>query len=1077
MSEHSNIQEPAQVSQQASSEAGLFKVYTCALLFIWTAVICLSFYSGYRNAYSTAENSAIIQARTAFEKDVVYRRWNSMNNVYAQMSPKVPANPYLGEDRREIPTRYDFTLTKINPAYMTRLVHELGALSDGTIGHITSNRPMRPANKADDWESAALKKLEERPDTGQVTEIREIDGEPYMRFMGALPTEESCLTCHPDYTIGTQRGGVGIAVPMAPFWESAHETVRYLAFSHFGIWLVGFGTMLVGSRKMLRRIRERDKAQQALTSLTEELEEKVVERTRDVLTRQSLLQSFMDNTEAAVYMKNARREYVMVNKRMADLMGKSAEEIIGQVSLRPGTLTSRRALECELAVLQSKTGLTAEVVVSAPDGNNIPSSLFLFPIFNVDKELEGVGGIIVDITQRKRMEEALLEAKNAAENANQAKNDFLANISHEIRTPLNGVIGMADLLLRSSLNPDQASMIAVIRTSGNSLLAVLNDVLDFSKIEAGKMHLELLPFGLRNMLFDSIKGLAPIAYKKGLELIVHIEPRVPDHFLGDKQRISQIILNLLSNAIKFTEQGEVSLTVRQLKSDGHKATLRISVTDTGIGIETEKQEQIFAAFVQADSSTTRKFGGTGLGLAISSKLAGLMGSTLRLESRSGSGSTFWFDLELTELEESPATKASLSVVEFKGYRALVVDDNATNRRIMVEQLNAWEMETEACSGPDEALRLLRRAEERDAAFDVVLTDMQMPQKDGLDLLREIKADHVLRDLPVILLSSGSPEGREAEMERFCARLSKPVNPADLARELCSALEIWESVDITRMHQEERKESPPVSDRSYNVLLVEDMEMNRLVATRMLTDLGHTVTPAGDGRQALSLLEANRYDIVFMDIQMPVMDGVAATRALRLSERENPARGHTPVVAMTAHAMKGDKEKYLEAGMDSYVSKPVIMAELIEAIGEIAKRFALVGREIAQEKPNGPRPDPAGEPVGLDPESLRQSFAGDEDLTCQAIQVYLRDAPLLADGIAKALESGDNDALSESSHALKSITGYYGKGPLYQNCLSLEKAGRARLLPEERAGLTVQFAGLRAQLTALLAEMRRYLQDH
>lgn len=1063
-----------------SAEGGWFKIYASALLLIWTLVICLSFLSGYRNAYSTAANSATIQARTAFEKDVIYRRWNSMSNVYAQMSPKVPSNPYLELYMREIPSEYNFILTRINPSYMTRMVHELGVLDTGALGHITSRNPIRPANIADPWESRALEMLENNRDLTEVAEITNMDGKPHMRFMGGLVTERSCISCHPDYTEGTMRGGIGIAVPMAPFWESAEETVDYLIFSHFGIWLVGFGTMLVGSRKMLRRIRERDKAQLALQSLTEELEEKVAERTRSLMTRQSLLQSFMDNTEAAVYMKNTQQQYVMVNKSMSDLIGKKPEEIIGRIAARPETSAASLALECEKAVLESRTGKSAELLINTPDGRNVPSSLFLFPIFSVDKELEGVGGMIVDITQRKRMEEALLEAKNAAEKANRAKNDFLANISHEIRTPLNGVIGMADLLLHTRLSPDQASMISIIRTSGNSLLAVLNDVLDFSKMEASKMQLDLLPFGLRNLLFDSIKGLAPIAYKKGLELIVHIEPRVPDHLLGDKQRIGQIILNLLSNAIKFTEDGEVSLTVRQLKSDNHKTTLRISVTDTGIGIEPEKQEQIFAAFVQADSSTTRKFGGTGLGLAISSKLAALMGSSLHLESRPGCGSTFWFDLELTRLDESIALKPDMGGAALKGCRALLVDDNSTNRRIMLEQLGAWGMDTAACASADEAMQLLRAAASARAPFNIVLTDMQMPSKDGIALLNEIKADPALRDTPAVLISSGNPEEVETEMARFNARLNKPVHPAELLRAIRTALELWESMDMNMVQEEAQKENKQCAGHSYSVLLAEDMEMNQLVAARMLGDLGHTVTLADDGQHALDLMTKNNYDIVFMDIQMPIMDGIVATKVFRQYELAEPSRGHTPIVAMTAHAMKGDKEKYLASGMDAYISKPVILSELKEVIEEIAARFGLRGSDVTPEAApvEGGEPE-AREPAEthLNPEAIKEAFGDDQPLICQAMRIYMRDAPQLAEGIERAIASGENDELVSKSHALKSITGYYGKGRLYDSCLSIEKAGRAGMLPEEKSSLARQAGGLARLLDGMLREMRRYVEEH
>lgn len=1093
-SNETNTAEPelkqAAEADKKRTDEGMFKLYVVALLVLWSAVIGLSFYSGYQNAYSAAADSAIIQARTAYEKDLVYRRWVASNSIYAKVSPKVLPNPHLPLEMRDIPTEYGFTLTKINPAYMTRMVHELGALDTGTLGHVTSRKPIRPANVSDEWETKALDRLENDRSIKEITAVQYKNDTPYMRFMGGLATEAICVDCHAEYTEGTMRGGISIDVPMQPFWSRASDTVNSLAVSHMGIWLIGFSGIMIGSRKMLRRIRERDRAQKALQRLTEDLEEKVAERTRELITRQSLLQSFMDNTEAAVYIKDTEQQYLMVNRSMADLFGKTPDEIIGS-ALPAGNADMQRMLEYEKTVLTGQTSMTAEISVINAGGRSIPSSLFLFPILGVNREVEGVGGMIVDITQRKRMEEALLEAKNAAEKASKAKNDFLANISHEIRTPLNGVIGMADLLLRTRLTPDQASMAAVIKNSGNSLLGVLNDVLDFSKIEAGKMHLEMLPFGLRGMLFDSIKGVSPIAYQKGLELIVNIEPSVPDHLLGDKQRISQIILNLLSNSIKFTDKGEVSLTVRQLSDDGHKARLRFSVTDTGIGISPEKQQQIFAAFVQADTSTTRKFGGTGLGLSISSKLAALMNSALRLESQPGYGSTFWFDLDLTRLDENVQTKPTLmSQDALKGYRVLVVDDNATNRRIMVEQLSAWEMNPAACSSVDEALRILRTPGRADGPFDLVLTDMQMPVKDGTELLKELKKDQTLGGIPVILLASELPTRCEEDLAGFSARLSKPVNPAELLYSISSALNLWESVNIEQLREEAHKEAARMSSRSYSVLLVEDMEMNQLVSSRMLGDLGHKVAVAGDGQHALDLLAKNKYDIVFMDIQMPVMDGLVATRMLRQNEKDDPSRGHTPVVAMTAHAMKGDKEKYLAAGMDSYISKPVIMNELIEIIEEISSRFSLEGEKnscpaqpatpldieiIAQA--SGPAQPENRDDLLLDPEIMQLSFSGDKNLICQGMRIYMRDAPSLLEKIEKAIASGDNDELFDKSHALKGITGYYNKGLLYQSCLSIERAGRANLLPEEKQTLTLQMGSLKKQVSDMLTDMQKYMEEN
>jgi PAS domain S-box-containing protein len=932
-------------------------IYVALLLVFWTAAVAASLLFNIYRTSGYAEEYALIQARTAFEKDLVYRRWNSeLGGVYVKITDKTPPNPHLaGDPNRNIPGPDNTTLTKINPAYMTRLVHELGELDSGVRGHITSTLPVRPENASDEWENRGLRRREEGG-ISEVAEIPSMDGKEYLRFIAPLITEQSCLNCHAfqGYKVGDQRGGISVSVPMAPIRASARAAVTTLTLSHIGMWIVGFLAFVLGGKRLGRHMRERDEAEERLRRLTEDLETRVAERTRAVQDYQQRLQTFMDNTDAGAYLKNAHSEYVLVNRRFAAFMGVPPEEIVGRRDdeLRDSVFADMLENGERQARAEKRRIPLGDFSPAGATGRVF--SGVVFPVENETSSEIGVGGTVLDITARKRMEEELRTSKEAAESANRAKSEFLANMSHEIRTPLNGVIGMADLLLRADLDPEDAAMAATIKTPGNSLLAVLNDILDFSKIEAGKMTLDPQPFSLRDTIFDAVQGLSPEASKKGLEMIVHIAPQTPDALIGDAHRIRQVLLNLINNAVKFTERGEITLTVQVLARSASAVKLRICVADTGIGISPDKQQNIFSAFEQADTSTTRKYGGTGLGLTICHRIVNLLGGVLQLESKMGYGSTFSFDVELPFLRDVvPAVAAAVG---------------------------------EKSAGP---VRFQTRVEEG--------------------------ARHV-------------------------------------------------------------------SATGLSVLLVEDMAMNQFVATRMLNDLGHTVTVAGNGREALDSLAENRFDIVFMDVQMPVMDGTQAVAAIRAGEAERGGCRRLPVVAMTAHAMKGDKEKYVDSGMDAYLSKPVLLAELAAVIDDIVQKFAITASVAG--KPAERATDPVADgkresasPALLDPDVMERIFADNEELVKQSMSLYLREAPGLLANIVSAVSGGDNDALTGGAHALKGLTSYYTKGELFALCLRIEHMGRERLLPATKDEVAKNVDLLGAKTTELMRAMEAYISVH
>ncbi len=751
-----------------------------------------------------------------------------------------------------------------------------------------------------------------------------------------------------------------------------------------------------------------------------------------------LLRTLMDNVPDSIYFKDSQCRFLRINNALARRFGlRDSAEALGKTDFDFFTEEhARQAYEDELEVMRTgKPIVGKEEKETWPDGHITWVSTTKLPLYDEHGRLIGTFGISHDITELRKAAEALQVAKEAAEAASRAKSDFLANMSHEIRTPLNAIIGMTELVLDSNLEPAQREYLTMVRQSSESLLEIINDILDFSKIEAGKLELEHRLFELRDRLGDTMKSLGLRAHAKNLELSYHVDSDVPDGLIGDVARLRQVIVNLVGNAIKFTPAGEVALNVHCQSRTGNQVTLHFAVRDTGIGIPPDKLNVIFGAFEQADSSTTRRFGGTGLGLAISSRLVECMGGRIWAESEPGRGSTFHFTAVLEVAYDQPTEIPPALVDSLAGLPVLVVDDNATNRRILQEMITAWRMQPTLAASAAEAMERLRAARHRGAGFPLVLTDANMPEVDGFSLAEQIRGEQTLGSTVIMMLTSGDRPGQLARCQQLgiAAYLIKPIKQSELLDAIVSALGLAVPVEPVA------ETAPVAALPPLRVLLAEDSLVNQKLVIGLLERYGHKVIVAKDGREALATWESQPVDVILMDIQMPDMDGLEATATIRQREAQRGTR--TPIIAMTAHAIKGDRERCLAAGMDEYLTKPIRSNQLLEAIATV------VGKRSARQAPQA-----AEDPI--DWTHAKATVKGDLGLLKSIVQAFVDECPKLMDDIRQAVAGGQAKALQIAAHTIKGSLRYFGARRAFDLAYKLEELGREGKLEEAREVLSL-----------------------
>ncbi|MEJ2095916.1 MAG: response regulator [Deltaproteobacteria bacterium] len=752
--------------------------------------------------------------------------------------------------------------------------------------------------------------------------------------------------------------------------------------------------------------------------------------------------TIIENIEDGYYEVNSDGLLTFCNNALSAITGRAKQQLLGQhIRSFIGPENAANLLETFESLAHKKSEANElNGAFIRKDGAHRYFETSISLIRNSKGGISGFRGLLRDVTKRK-LAEAMYREKLAAEAASRSKSEFLANMSHEIRTPLNSIIGLVELTLETDLSAEQREDLSVVSAAAYSLLSLINDILDFSKIEAGKLELEAISFNLKEVLGASLKIIAAKAHEKQLELAYRVRSGVPETVTGDPARLRQVILNLVGNAVKFTEKGEIILSVDVAPSANTPYELLFSVKDTGIGIPPEKQQSIFGAFAQADGSTTRKYGGTGLGLAVSSQLVRLMNGRIWVESpaavhstgladgRSGPGSVFYFSVQF-KAPPSGSEKTLEPRMDVSSLKALVVDDNQSSLEIVKDMLGSWHIEATGVLTVKDAKAAILASIRTANPFDFILADSNMPGSDGFSLARWMVDQRIEESRLIMMLTTLSNRHQiDFDALKIQSHVIKPIRPSDLLDAITRAVsEKPTAVD----DMQEDLENPGASslDNALRILVAEDTVFNQKFIRRLLERWAFNATIVKNGSEAVAAFSSQSYDLILMDVQMPEMDGFEATAAIR--DAEALQGGHIPIIAMTAHAMKGDRERCLEAGMDDYVPKPISPDALLNTIR------ALVPEKPAVESVEGD--PPAGDPPLFDKDALLAAFDNDPDFLKEIIEMFIADTPEMLRGIETAIHKNDALTLKRTAHALKGMLGNFQAQTAVEHAYALEKMG-------------------------------------
>jgi PAS domain S-box-containing protein len=817
------------------------------------------------------------------------------------------------------------------------------------------------------------------------------------------------------------------------------------------------GNNPIGFRGIARDITRRKEIEQELKRINENLEEIVTTRTTELARTTQFFEEIFNSSLDGIITTNLKGTILYVSPRIRDILGYDPKEVLGRTFQEFFGLDPAAAKAKLEEVVNRGEMKSYELETPQKNGAVIVLNLSSSLLRHDDGEAVGITTLYRDVSEEKKMTEALARAKEKAEAASRAKSQFLANMSHEIRTPLNGILGMAELTLESDLEGEQKRRITTIKKEADSLLHIVNEILDFSKIEAGKCEIEQIPFDLKNLFEDVAESFSYRMVQKGLECLSHISPGTPDRIVGDPGRLRQVLRNLIGNALKFTHEGQITIKVEPLEEWDQKVKLRFLIKDTGIGIPSEKQTLIFESFTQADGSTTRQYGGTGLGLTISKQLIELMGGEIGIESEPGKGSTFWFTASFQKKET--VAPASDKEIELSMTRVLVVIPNKSGRRKMVQTLKGWGADPLEADSPTQALSLLKHFLAIQIPINLVVGDLAPSEMSCFDLAQEMGRLESLKTIPMIVITElGNPgDGKMCRDLGIAGYLSKPFSDENLFRAIQTVLNQTQKglePELVTKHsilERQKKES--------RILLVEDYPTNQEIALRHLQQAGYQVDLAENGQQALEAFKRKSYDLIFMDVQMPIMDGYQATKAIRELESafislENEKVAHQkstagiPIIAMTAHAMKEHQTLCLEAGMNDFISKPLTKKTLLaKAAKWLSPQTGTAGGSMAAPSALIPvQPDQtardvrSGEPIDL--EKAIAEFEGDKDFLAEVLEGFFTNVTKQIGILRQALSAADAETIRKEAHSIKGGAANLTAMVLSHIAFELEKKGKS-----------------------------------